>query len=110
MSPPIDSRLATGCGVNAHFQNGMAEKRIGDLQDQTTTMLLRAESKWPDIISANLWPYALREANEALNSTPSKVTGKVANQVFFGKRLAYDPQILLVARRLNLVATFQRFG
>ena len=72
------------CGVNAHFQNGMAEKRIRDLQDQTTTMLLHAESKWPDVISSNLWPYALREANEALNATPSKVTGKVANQVFAG--------------------------
>ncbi|KAI2489917.1 hypothetical protein MHU86_24671 [Fragilaria crotonensis] len=72
----------TYCGVNAHFQNGMAEKRIRDLQDQVTTMLLHAESKWPDVITANLWPYALREANETLNATPSKVTGKVANQVF----------------------------
>ena len=72
------------CGVNAHFQNGMAEKRIRDLQDQTTTMLLHAESKWPDVISSNLWPYALREANEALNATPSKVTGKIASQVFAG--------------------------
>ena len=72
----------TYCGVNAHFQNGMAEKRIRDLQDQTTTMLMHAESKWPDIISTNLWPYALREANETLNATPSKVTGKVANQMF----------------------------
>ena len=72
------------CGVNAHFQNGMAEKRIRDLQDQTTTMLMHAESKWPDVISANLWPYALREANETLNSTPSKVTGKIAHQLFAG--------------------------
>ena len=56
---------------------------IRDLQDQVTTMLLHAESKWPaDVITANLWPYALREANETLNATPSKVTGKVVNQVF----------------------------
>ena len=33
------------CGVNAHFQNGMAEKRIRDLQNQTTTMLMHAESR-----------------------------------------------------------------
>jgi hypothetical protein len=72
------------CGVNAHFQNGMAEKRIRDLQDQTTTMLMHAESKWPDVISLNLWPYALREANETLNATPSKVTGQVANEMFSG--------------------------
>jgi GAG-pre-integrase domain len=70
------------CGVNAHFQNGMAEKRIRDLQDQTTTMLMHDEAKWPDVISSNLWPYALREANETLNATPNKVTGQVANQMF----------------------------
>ena len=70
------------CGVNAHFQNGMAEKRIRDLQDQATTMLMHAESKWPDVITANLWPYALREANESLNSTPNKMTGKIAHQMF----------------------------
>jgi hypothetical protein len=35
----------TYCRVNAHFQIRMAEKRIGDLQDQTTTMLMHAESK-----------------------------------------------------------------
>jgi hypothetical protein len=72
-------------GVNAHFQNGMAEKRIWDLQDQTTTMLMHAELNWPDVISAaNLRPYALREANETLNSTPSKVTGNIAHQLFAG--------------------------
>jgi hypothetical protein len=27
----------TFCGVNAHFQNGVAEKRIRDLQDMTHT-------------------------------------------------------------------------
>ena len=74
----------TYCGVNAHFQNGMAEKRIRDLQEQTTTMLVHAESKWPNVITSNLWPYALREANETLNATPNKVTGKVANQTFSG--------------------------
>ena len=72
------------CGVNAHFQNGMAEKRIRDLQDQTTTMIMHAESRWPDVISSNLLPYALHEANETLNATPSNVTGKVANQMFSG--------------------------
>ena len=47
-------------------------------------MLMHAEAKWPDVITANLWPYALREANETLNSTPSKVTGQVAHQMFAG--------------------------
>ncbi len=72
----------TYCGVNAHFQNGVAEKRIRDLQDQTTTMLMHTEAKWPDVISSNLWPYALGEANDSLNATPNRVTGQVANQMF----------------------------
>ena len=37
----------TYCGVNAHFQNGVAEKRIRDLQEQAQTMLLFAVHKWP---------------------------------------------------------------
>ena len=43
---------------------------------------MHAESKWPDVITANLWPYALRGANESLNSTPNKMTGKIAHQMF----------------------------
>ena len=38
---------STYCGVNAHFQNSMAEKRIQDLQEQARTMLLFAVHKWP---------------------------------------------------------------
>ena len=36
------------CGVNAHWQNGVAEKRIRDLQDNARTMLLHAQCRWPD--------------------------------------------------------------
>ena len=72
----------TYCGVNAHFQNGIAEKRIRDLQEQATTMLLHAEAKWPKVISANLWPYALRMANDSLNATPATGTGRTAERLF----------------------------
>ena len=49
----------TYCGVNAHFKNGIAEKRIWDLQEQARTMLLFAVHKWPRMLSMALWPYAL---------------------------------------------------
>jgi hypothetical protein len=39
------------CGVNAHFQNRIAEKRIRDLQDLTRTSLLHAAARWPKVIS-----------------------------------------------------------
>ena len=41
----------TYCRVNAHFQNGVTEKRIWDLQEQARTMLLFAVHKWPRMLS-----------------------------------------------------------
>jgi hypothetical protein len=59
------------CGVNAHFQNGVAERRIRSLQDQTRTMMIHAQHRWPTAIDAHLWPYALRTANEVFNNAPT---------------------------------------
>ncbi len=60
------------CGVNAHFQNGRAEKKIRDLQDTSRTSLLHAVKKWPNVININLWPYAMRYANDVSNLIPRK--------------------------------------
>ena len=60
----------TFCGAYAHFQNGIAEKRIRDLQDQARTLLIHAKARWPTAITTALWPYALRAANEAHAYTP----------------------------------------
>jgi len=70
------------CGVNAHFQNGVAEKRIRDLQDMTRTALLHASARWPSAMSNCLWPYALRMANDALISSPRRLDGRSAVSVF----------------------------
>lgn len=61
----------TFAGVNAHHQNGIAERRIGELQGLARTMLIHANKRWPKVASANLWPYAVRMANDVLNETPS---------------------------------------
>ena len=50
------------CGVNAHFQNGIAEKAIRDLTESARKMLLFAKSRWPDAVDMSIWPYALRQA------------------------------------------------
>lgn len=60
----------TFSGVGAHHQNGRAEKRIRDLQDQARTSLIHANKLWPDAISVELWPYELRHANDCFNMTP----------------------------------------
>ncbi len=59
------------CGVGAHHQNGIAEKRIGDLQRRATTMLLHAQRRWSDAINTHLWTYAIRAANDSRNYTPT---------------------------------------
>ena len=60
------------CGVNAHFQNGIAERRIRDLQEQTRTSMLYAMNKWKRMVLICLWPYAMRHANDIANATPRK--------------------------------------
>ncbi|GFH52929.1 hypothetical protein CTEN210_09405 [Chaetoceros tenuissimus] len=65
------SQKLTFAGVNAHHSNGLAEKRIRDLQDHARTMLIHANNRWKKCITANLWPYAVREANNAINHTPN---------------------------------------
>ena len=57
-------------GVGAHHQNGIAEKRIRDLQDCARTMLLHAQRRWPEAINEHLWPYAIRNAADVDNNLP----------------------------------------
>jgi hypothetical protein len=86
------------CGVNAHWQNGIAEKKIRDLTDQARTILLFSQNRWPGAITTHLWPYALRAANDSLNNSPrlsdkvipieaftrQKTTMKIRQQHTFG--------------------------
>ena len=65
-------QILSYCGVNAHFQNGIAECHIQDLQEQTRTSMLYALNKWKKMVIINLWPYAMRHANDVANTTPRK--------------------------------------
>jgi hypothetical protein len=65
----------TYCGVNAHFQNGRAEKKIRDLQDAARTSLLHAIKKWSTAITIHLWPFAMRYAMDCHNALPLKDKG-----------------------------------
>jgi hypothetical protein len=59
----------TFCGVNAHFQSGIAKRRIRELQDGARTSLIHAKHRWGSAIDSQLWPYALRHRNDVFNST-----------------------------------------
>ena len=61
----------TFCGVNAHHQNGIAERRIKDITEGARTALLHAAHRWPQAISPALWPAALKHYVNTRNSLPS---------------------------------------
>ena len=83
----------TFCGVNAHFQNGVAERRIRELQDHARTMLIHANRRWPTAIDTHLWPYAIRTANDILNSTPDIKRRFTPIEAFSGtKSVATNPK------------------
>ena len=66
-----EKQKLTFAGVNAHFTNGMVEKRIRDLQDLTRAELIYSSTKWKGCITSKIWPYAMRLANETLTNSPS---------------------------------------
>jgi hypothetical protein len=60
----------TFCGVNAHFQNGIAKQAIRELSESARKQLLHAHAHWPAAVHLALWPYALRNAALLFNSLP----------------------------------------
>lgn len=44
--------------VNAHFQSGIAERCIRELQELARTVLLHAKSRWKEAVNTHLWPCA----------------------------------------------------
>mmetsp|Transcript_26587 Transcript_26587/g.37714 ORF Transcript_26587/g.37714 Transcript_26587/m.37714 type:complete len:162 (+) Transcript_26587:2-487(+) len=56
------------CGVNAHWHNGLTEKRIQDLEDSTRAQLIHATHRWPQAATAHLWPYNLVYSYDIANS------------------------------------------
>ena len=81
-------QILSYCGVNAHFQNGIAERRIWDLQEWTRTSMLYAMNKWRKMVIINLWPYAMRHANDVANATPRKGQELSPQEMFSGVRIA----------------------
>ena len=84
----------TFAGVNAHHQNGLAENRIKQLQNLARAQIIHANSRWPTTVTANLWPYALRNANEVINCTPcmGRKDNKSPLQLFAGTAVDINPK------------------
>ena len=77
----------TFCGVNAHFQNGIAERAIRDLCKSARKQLLHARARWPAAVHFSLWPYALRNAALLHNSLPVLEDGTSRLELFSSIRV-----------------------
>ena len=89
-----DGQEMTFAAVNAHHQNGIAERRIRELQELARAMLTHANARWSETITANLWPYAIRNASEAINHTPSfqDADRRSPIELFSNSKVATNPK------------------
>ena len=78
------------CSVNAHHQNGRAEKRIRDLKVVARTQLLHTISRWPQAVNTHLWPYALRNANDIRNKIADKKDGTSPLERFLTTSISHN--------------------
>ena len=81
-------------GVNAHHQNGIAERRICEPQEMTRAMLIHASKRRPGVVTIHLWPYTMRMANQAYNSMSlSSHTDKQSpNKIFNNSAVNLNPK------------------
>ena len=84
----VNRKSLSYCGVNAHFQNGIAECRMRDLQERTRTSMLYTMNKWKKMVTIKFWPYAMRHANDVANATPRKGQQLSPLEIFSGVQIA----------------------
>jgi hypothetical protein len=72
----------TFCGVNAHFQNGIAECAIRDLSKSARKQLLHVRTQWLAAVHFALWPFALRNAALLHNNLPVLKDGTLRLKLF----------------------------
>jgi hypothetical protein len=85
----INKQTITYCGVNAHAQNGIAERSIRTLCDRARTIFIHALEKWPEAIGLDLWPYALKMAADIHNATPGP-SGLSPEEIFSRQKARPD--------------------
>jgi hypothetical protein len=84
----------TFCGVNAHFQHGIAEQAICNLSESARKQLLHARQCWLQAISTALWPYALCHAAYFNNVLLTLPDGQSRLKLFSSIKVGSNMQFL----------------
>ena len=75
-------------GVGAQHQNGIAEQGIRMMVEQARTMLIHTTMRYPDVITLELWPFALEYSAYLWNITP-KLQQLSPEEVFYRAKMYY---------------------
>ena len=80
------NQVITFCGVGAHHQNGVVERRIRAITETSLTLLLHAQRHWPEYVDTMLWPFAVKAAIERLNCLQMDLNGNTPNAKMFNTK------------------------
>ena len=72
----------TFCGVGAHHQNGISERKIKDVTLISRTLLLHAMRYWPEYATIMMWPFAAKCARDRLNNLHVNLDGESPDMRF----------------------------
>jgi hypothetical protein len=85
----LNQQPVTLSGVNQHGQNGIAERHIRTVCDRARTMLLHAILRWPQAVSIEMWPFAVKLAVDIHNATPGP-SGLSPEEIFSRQKARQD--------------------
>ena len=77
-------------GVGAKFQNGVAESAVRTSTYMARTMMLHAAIRWPEVYSADLWPFAMSYACHVYNNIPRQDTGMSPEEMYLGSKVDHE--------------------
>ena len=74
----------TFCGVGAHHQNAIVERRIKEITLGSQTLLLHAKHHWPEYITTMLWPFTVKSMQDMCNNLTIDDSGLTPEMRFSG--------------------------